>query len=69
MGEAYIKGMVTCGSDGSYKGSKFLHSSWRGEAHQMGCPKIVLDHVHVYLYMFVRTTTLIVLEVHELGTH
>ena len=28
-----------------------------GKAHQLGCPKIVLDHVRVlYLYMFVRTT-------------
>ena len=22
-----------------------------GEAHQLGCPKIILDHVHVYIYI------------------
>ena len=23
------------------------------EAHQLGCPKIVLDHVRVYLYIYI----------------
>ena len=52
-----------------------------GKAHQLGCPKIVLDHmgvyiyiyIYIYIYMFVGTTMLkyLVLEVHvhELGTH
>ena len=33
-----------------------------GKARQLGCPKIVLDHVrvyiYIYIYMFVRTTML-----------
>ena len=29
-----------------------------GEARQLGCPKIVLDHMCVYLYNIVRTTML-----------
>ena len=36
----------------------------------LGCPKIVLDHVCIY--MFVRTTMLkvhVVLEIHELEMH
>ena len=45
-----------------------------GKACQLGCPKIVLDHVHVYLYiyMFVRTTMLkytLYWRYMNLGTH
>ena len=31
---------------------KFFTPQLAGEARQLGCPKIVLDHVHVYIYIY-----------------
>ena len=50
-----------------------------GEAHQLGCPKIVLDHMCIYIYIYIyiiyyvcvhhNALVYIVLEVHELEMH
>ena len=33
---------------------KLFTAQLAGKAHQLGCPKIVLDHMRVYLYICVR---------------
>ena len=41
----------------SVKKINFFTAQLAGEARQLGCPKIVLDHVrvlYIYIYMFVR---------------
>ena len=47
---------VICMLRSSYKGvatSELITPQLAGKAHQLGCPKIVLDHVHVYLYIYI----------------
>ena len=39
---------------GAHKHSFFFTPQLAGKARQLGCPKIVLDHVRVYIYRAVK---------------